>query len=140
MFIEMLKFLHRTTQSLYSNYVPCIIHNNSSSIHKTTKTPRFLRMIICKYPHTRTQASLTLFIPNHPLCRQGKSLELRVAFKNSQIQLAISPGWAPRRLQNYQYGYPPPFPGVNEKGLISNHQIIRYKPRIDANQLYQRQL
>jgi len=54
----MLKYLHRkapvlalppllsTTadkgvraQSLYSNYVPCIIHNNSSSIRKTMKIP-----------------------------------------------------------------------------------------------------
>jgi len=37
----MLKYLHRTALSLYSNYVPCIIHNNSSSIRKTTKIPHF---------------------------------------------------------------------------------------------------
>jgi len=41
MLIEMLKYLHRTALSLYSNYVPCIIHNNSSSIRKTTKIPHF---------------------------------------------------------------------------------------------------
>jgi len=34
---------------------------------------RVLMIRIRKYLHTRTQASLTFFIPNHPLYRQVKS-------------------------------------------------------------------
>ena len=87
--------------SLYSNYVPCIIHNNSSSYSQNYEDTTLLRARIRKYLHTRTQASLILFIPNHPLCRQVKSLELRIPPQHSQIKSAISPGWAPRRLLHY---------------------------------------
>jgi len=121
MLIEMLKYLHRTAPvlalppllsatadkgvralSLYSNYVPCIIHNNSSSIRKTTKIPHFEDQNPQIPSYADTSFTNIIYTKSSTL-PSSKISRIMHTFQHSQIKSAISPGWAPRRLQNYQY-------------------------------------
>jgi hypothetical protein len=130
MLIEMLKYLHRTALSLYSNYVPCIIHNNSSSIRKTTKIPHFEDQNPQIPSYADTSFTNIIYTKSSTL-PSSKISRIMHTFQHSQIKSAISPGWAPRRLQNYQYRFskirsgrnPPSFAETITKGLIPNRPI-----------------
>jgi len=92
--------------SLYSNSVPCIIHNNSSSIRKTMKIPRFED----RNPQTPSYAdtSFTNIIYTKSSTLPSSKIP-RIMRSFSTLSNKIG------NLQNYQYGYPPPFREVNEK-------------------------
>ena len=63
-------------KALTQNFVPRIIHNNSSSYSENYKDSTPQRAKIHKYPPLLVQAYSMLFILNQHLCRQGKFFEL----------------------------------------------------------------
>ncbi len=65
------------------------MHNNSSSYSENYKDSTPQRAKIHKYPPLLVQAYSMLFILNQHLCRQGKSLELRILFQYHKIKSAI---------------------------------------------------